>query len=76
MSSKEFCAKNKRKIKKINYYLSKINIDKVIDRFILCGNMSSYRIDGIIYGTGVGTSKKEAEQEAAKDALDKLATLD
>ena len=34
------------------------------------------KVDGIIYGTGVGTSKKEAEQEAAKDALDKLATLD
>jgi len=34
------------------------------------------KVDGIIYGTGVGPSKKEAEQEAAKDALDKLATLD
>ena len=34
------------------------------------------KVDGIIYGTGVGSSKKEAEQEAAKDALDKLATLD
>ena len=34
------------------------------------------KVDGIIYGTGIGTSKKEAEQEAAKDALDKLATLD
>ena len=30
-------------------------------------------IDGIVYGSGVGTSKKEAEQEAAKNALDKLA---
>lgn len=51
LSSKEFCAKNKRKIQKINYYLSKVNVDKIVDRFILCGNMSSYRIDGIIYGT-------------------------
>lgn len=33
-------------------------------------------VDGIIYGTGIGGSKKEAEQEAAKSALDKLATLD
>ena len=33
-------------------------------------------VDGIIYGKGVGSSKKEAEQEAAKDALDKLAPLD
>ena len=30
-------------------------------------------IDGIVYGEGVGSSKKEAEQEAAKVALDKLA---
>lgn len=30
-------------------------------------------IDDIIFGTGVGSSKKEAEQEAAKYALEKLA---
>ncbi len=30
-------------------------------------------IDNIVYGKGVGTSKKEAEQEAAKVALNKLA---
>ena len=30
-------------------------------------------IDHIVYGTGVGSSKKEAEQEAAKFALEKLA---
>ena len=30
-------------------------------------------IDGIVYGTGIGSSKKEAEQEAAKIALNKLA---
>ena len=30
-------------------------------------------IDDIVYGMGVGCSKKEAEQEAAKNALDKLA---
>jgi len=30
-------------------------------------------IDNIVYGTGVGPSKKEAEQEAAKEALEKLA---
>lgn len=30
-------------------------------------------IDNIIYGTGTGSSKKEAEQEAAKNALNKLA---
>lgn len=34
------------------------------------------KIDDIIYGKGIGNSKKEAEQEAAKDALKKLATLD
>ncbi len=31
------------------------------------------RVDGIIYGTGSGSSKKEAEQLAAKNALEKLA---
>ena len=30
-------------------------------------------VGGIVYGTGIGTSKKEAEQEAAKKALEKLA---
>ena len=30
-------------------------------------------VDGIVYGTGKGSSKKEAEQLAAKNALEKLA---
>ena len=30
-------------------------------------------IENIVYGTGIGSSKKEAEQEAAKVALEKLA---
>lgn len=33
-------------------------------------------VDGIIYGIGTAHSKKEAEQEAAKSALEKLATID
>lgn len=37
---------------------------------------TSVKIDGISYGTGTGNSKKEAEQEAAKNALEKLAVLD
>lgn len=32
----------------------------------------SVRIDDIVYGTGIGHSKKEAEQEAARVALTKL----
>ena len=32
-------------------------------------------IDGIVYGRGVGSSKKEAEQEAAKQALMKQAKI-
>ena len=32
------------------------------------------KIDNIIYGTGSGSSKKEAEQIAAKNALEKLAS--
>jgi ribonuclease-3 len=31
------------------------------------------KVDNIIYGTGTAGSKKEAEQEAAKDAIEKLA---
>ncbi|MBQ7136870.1 MAG: ribonuclease III [Bacilli bacterium] len=34
------------------------------------------RIDNIIYGRGSAPSKKEAEQEAAKNALDKLAKIE
>ena len=30
-------------------------------------------IDGIVYGTGIGKSKKEAEQKAAYDAYQKRA---
>ncbi|MBR3357061.1 MAG: ribonuclease III [Solobacterium sp.] len=30
-------------------------------------------VDGLIMGTGVGSSKKQAEQNAAKDAFDKMA---
>ena len=33
-------------------------------------------IDGIIYGSGMGTSKKEAEQEAAREAIEKMAKKD
>ena len=32
------------------------------------------KVDGIVLGQGEASSKKEAEQEAAKDALNKLAT--
>lgn len=32
------------------------------------------KVDNIVYGVGIGTSKKEAEQEAAKVALQKMAT--
>lgn len=31
------------------------------------------KIDDIVYGTGIGSSKKEAEQDAAKKAINKLA---
>ena len=34
------------------------------------------KVDDIVYGTGIGCSKKEAEQEAAKNALEKLAPLE
>lgn len=34
------------------------------------------KIDNIVYGIGTAGSKKEAEQEAAKNALEKLAVID
>lgn len=34
------------------------------------------KIDNITYGVGTAGSKKEAEQEAARNALEKMATLD
>ena len=33
------------------------------------------KIDNIVYGIGVGSSKKEAEQEAAKKALEKMVPM-
>ena len=50
LSSKDFCRKNKRKIKKINKSFSTIDVEKIVDRFILCGNNSKFRTEGIIYG--------------------------
>jgi len=32
------------------------------------------RVDGIVYGKGVGSSKKDAEQKAAEEAFNKLAS--
>ncbi len=50
LNSKDFCRKNKRKIKKINDSFLDANIDRMIDRFILNGTNSKYPVDGIIYG--------------------------
>ncbi len=33
------------------------------------------KVNGIVYGTGTASSKKEAEQEAAKNAMEKLAKM-
>ena len=33
------------------------------------------KIDGLTYGVGVASSKKQAQKNAAKDALEKLAEL-
>lgn len=51
LSSSDFCKNNKRKIKKINKAFSKLNIESIVDRFILRGNNGKYRVEGIIYGT-------------------------
>ena len=36
---------------------------------------TAVKIDDIVYGRGSAASKKESEQEAAKNALDKLAKM-
>lgn len=51
LTSTEFYKKNPRTIRKINKSFSTINVDKITDRFILCGNNSEYRVDGLIHGT-------------------------
>lgn len=51
LTSAEFCHKNKRKIRKINQAFSTVNIEKIINRFILQGRNSAYKVSGIIYGT-------------------------
>ena len=33
------------------------------------------KIDGLIYGYGIGSNKKQAQKMAAKDALEKMAKL-
>ncbi len=34
------------------------------------------KIDGIVFGRGIAGSKKSSEQEAAKNAMEKLAVID
>ena len=50
LSAKEYKEKYKDDIMKLNYYLSKTNLDEVVNRFIFQGRMSHQSIDGIIYG--------------------------
>ena len=33
------------------------------------------KIDGLTYGTGIASSKKQAQKNAAKDALEKMVKL-
>lgn len=51
MTSKEYCESHEEDIKDINKELNKIDIKHFINRFILKGRLSSYTIDGLIYGT-------------------------
>ncbi len=51
LSSKEFSSQYPKIIKKINKYFRKIDIDKIIDGFILRGRFSKSSVAGIIYGT-------------------------
>ena len=51
MTSQEYCETHKEEIEMINKALSKIDIKFFINRFILKGRLSSYIVDGLIYGT-------------------------
>ena len=50
LSAKEYKEKYRDDIIKLNQCLSKVNIDEVVNRFILQGRLSHQSIDGIIYG--------------------------
>ena len=51
LSSKEYSYKYSDEINDINEALAKIDINQIINRFLLIGRHASYQIDGIIYGT-------------------------
>lgn len=51
LSSKEYSEKYPNDIQEINNAFSKLDIEIVIDRFLLSGTYSAYQVNGIIYGT-------------------------
>ena len=51
LNSVEFYNQNTKIIKKLNNKLSTVDVEKITNRFILCGNNSSIKIAGIIHGT-------------------------
>lgn len=51
LSAEEYKEKYQEELNRLNKELKKINILKVIERFILIGRVSTKAIDGIIYGT-------------------------
>lgn len=51
MNSKEYCDSHKEDINVLNKELNTIDIRHFINRFILKGRLSSYIVDGLIYGT-------------------------
>ncbi len=51
LSAKEYKAKYKTEIEIINKNLLTINIEKIIDRFILSGKFAKNKVDAIVYGT-------------------------
>lgn len=58
--------------------MNKHTLDYVLTKELGPAHNKTYqmevRIDNIVYGTGIGKTKKEAEQMAAKDALSKKAS--
>lgn len=51
LSGSQYKEKYQDEIDEINCSFTKINIEKVIDRFILNGRFKHHQVDGIIYGT-------------------------
>lgn len=51
LCASDYIEQNKEEIRQLNNTLSQVNVEKIVDRFILKGRNSLYQVDGIISGT-------------------------